>query len=109
MIRNPLDGSRGHLTPLSYGRTAKGRTKKSEISPRSPRAGLGSGARRMTAPPGHAPNAGECRYVRMALPRPAETLPMPAETNTSHTDKTLWKNLTGAPMLLQGFGGYTRE
>jgi hypothetical protein len=44
----------------------------------------------------------------MALPRQAETLPMPAGTNTSHTNKTLWKNLAGAPTLLQGFGGYTR-
>jgi hypothetical protein len=45
----------------------------------------------------------------MALPRPAETLPMPAETNTLDTVKTLWKNLVGAPTLLQGFGGYTRR
>jgi hypothetical protein len=44
----------------------------------------------------------------MALPRPAKTLPMPARTNTSHTDKMQWKNLAGAPTLLQGFGGYTR-
>jgi hypothetical protein len=43
----------------------------------------------------------------MTPPRPAETLPMPAETNTSHTDKTLCKNLAGAFTLLQGFGGYT--
>jgi hypothetical protein len=55
-----------------------------------------------------APNTGECRYVRKAPPRPTETLPMLAETNTSHTDKTPWKNLAGAPTLLQGFAGYTR-
>jgi hypothetical protein len=33
---------------------------------------------------------------------------MPAETNTSYTDKMLWKNLAGASTLLQGIGGYTR-
>jgi hypothetical protein len=32
---------------------------------------------------------------------------MPDETNTSHTDKTLQKNLAGASSLLQGFGVYT--
>jgi hypothetical protein len=47
------------------------------------------GARRTATHPGLAPNAGECQYVRMAPPRPAETLLMPAETNTSYTDKTL--------------------
>jgi hypothetical protein len=46
--------------------------------------------------------------MRMAPLRPAETPPMPTETNTSHTDKMLWKNLAGASTLLQGFGGYTR-
>jgi hypothetical protein len=44
----------------------------------------------------------------MAPPRPAETLPTPAETNTSHTNKLCEQNLAGAPTLLQGFGGYTR-
>jgi hypothetical protein len=59
------------------------------------------GAQRTATPPGYAPNVGKCRYVRMAPPRPAET-------NTSHTGSTLWKNLAGVCTLLQGFGGYTR-
>jgi hypothetical protein len=72
-----------------------------ESTPRSPQLGPGSGARRM-----HRTQA--CaKYVRMAPPRPAETLLTPAETNTSHTDR-LRKNLAGAPTLPQGFGGYTR-
>jgi hypothetical protein len=54
---------------------------------RSPRMGPGSGARRTATPPRYAPNVDECRYVRMAPPRTAETLPMPAKTNTSHTGK----------------------
>jgi hypothetical protein len=62
----------------------------------------------MATPPGHAPNADKCRYMCMAPPRPTETLPMLAETNTSQTDKCCEKNLAGAPTLLQGFGGYTR-
>jgi hypothetical protein len=45
--------------------------------------------------------------VRTTPPRPAETLQMPAETNTLHTDKHCERNLAGAPTLLQGFGGYT--
>jgi hypothetical protein len=44
----------------------------------------------------------------MAQPRPAETPPMSARTNTSHTDKCCEKNIAGAPTLLQGFEGYTR-
>jgi hypothetical protein len=40
-------------------------------------------------PPGHAPNVDECRYVHTAPPRSAETPPKPAETNTSHTNKTV--------------------
>jgi hypothetical protein len=108
MIRGPLDGSHGHLTLPSCERTAKGRTNKSESSPRSPRVGPGSGARHTATPPGHAPNVGECRYMRMSPPRPAETLLRPAETNTSHTDNTLWENLARVFTLLQGFGGYTR-
>jgi hypothetical protein len=108
MIRDPLDGSRGHLNPPPCEGVAKGRINKSESSPRSPRAGPGSRARRTATPPGHAPNATGCRHVRMAPPRPAETLSRPAETNTSHADKTFWKNLVGAFTLLQGFGGYTR-
>jgi hypothetical protein len=54
------------------------------------------------------PNAGKRRYVRMAPPRPVEISPRPAETNTSHTGSTLWKNLVGVCALLQGFGGCTR-
>jgi hypothetical protein len=34
----------------------------------------------------HALNADGCQYVLIAPPRPVETLPIPAETNTSHTD-----------------------
>jgi hypothetical protein len=47
------------------------------------------------------------KYVRMAPPIPAGILPMPAETNTSHTSTIGKKNLAGAPTLLQGFRGYT--
>jgi hypothetical protein len=108
VIRDPLDGSRGCLTPPSYGRTAKGRANKSESSHRSPRVGPGSGPQRTTALPGYALNADECRYVRMAPSRPAETPLILAETNTSRTDKRCEKNLAGAPTLLQGFGGHTR-
>jgi hypothetical protein len=108
MIRDPLDGSRGHLTPPPCEGAAKGRINKLESSPRSPRAGPGSGARRTATPPGHAPNADECQYVHMAPPRLAETLPRLAETNTSHADKMMRKNLVGAFTLLQGFGVYTR-
>jgi hypothetical protein len=64
---------------------------------------------------GHAPNAGECRHVRMAPPRPAETLLRPAETlprlaetNTLHASNTLWQNLAGVHAVHQSFGGYTR-
>jgi hypothetical protein len=39
------------------------------------------------------PNAGNCQYMCMAPPRPAET-------NTSHTGSTLWKNLAGVRALL---------
>jgi hypothetical protein len=38
-------------------------------------------------------NADNCRYVCTAPPRPAETLPMLAETNTSHTSKRCGENL----------------
>jgi hypothetical protein len=38
-------------------------------------------------------NADGYRYVRMAPPRPAETLPIPAKTNTSHADKRCEKTL----------------
>jgi hypothetical protein len=47
------------------------------------------------------PNA---KYVRMAPPRPAGILPMPAETNPSHTGGSC-ENLAEAPTLLQGFEG----
>jgi hypothetical protein len=104
MIRNPLDGSRGRLTPLSRGRTTKGRKNKTESTPRSPRMGPVSGTRRMATPPGYAPNAHECRYVRMAPPRPAETLPMPAETNTSHTGKRCGKTLQEHPRSCKALG-----
>jgi hypothetical protein len=59
--------------------------------------GPGSGARRTATPPGYAPNADGCRHVRIAPSRPAETLPMPAETNTSHTDKRCRKTLQEHP------------
>jgi hypothetical protein len=48
-------------------------------------------------------------YVCTAPQSPAETLSKPAKTNTSHTDKILWKNLAGAFTLLQGFGVYTHK
>jgi hypothetical protein len=32
-------------------------------------------------------------------------LPMPGETNTPHASRSCVKNLAGAPMPLQGFGG----
>jgi hypothetical protein len=80
-------------SPLSRGGTARGRADKSESTPRSPQTGPGSGARRTATPPGCAPNVCECRYVRMAPPRPAETPPMPAESNTSHNDNTAEKTL----------------
>jgi hypothetical protein len=41
------------------------------------------------------------KYVRMAPSRPAET-------NTLHTGRLYEQNLARVPMLLQGFGGYTR-
>jgi hypothetical protein len=96
-IRDPLDGSRGHLTPLSHGSTARGRTSKTESMLRSPQMGPGSGARRTATPLGYAPNANKCRYVRMAPLKPAETSPMPAETNTSHTGKRCEKTLQEHP------------
>jgi hypothetical protein len=108
VIRDPLDGSRGHLTPPSCGRTAKGRTNKSESSPRSPRVGPGSGDRRTTTPPGHAPNAGERQYVRMAPSRPAETLLMPTETNTSCTDRRYEKTLQEHPRSCKASGLHPR-
>jgi hypothetical protein len=42
-------------------------------------------------------NTDGCRYVSMAPPRPAETLPILAETNTSHTDKLYEKTLQEHP------------
>jgi hypothetical protein len=45
------------------------------------------------------------KYVRMAPPRLAGKLPMPAETNTPHSGRLREKNPAGAPTLLQGFGG----
>jgi hypothetical protein len=93
--------------PLSRGRTAKGRMDKTESSSRSPRLGPGSGARRTATPPGYALNADECRYVCMAPPRPAETLSMPTETNTSHTGKHCEKTLQEHPCSCKASGGYT--
>jgi hypothetical protein len=104
MIRDPLDGSCGHLTPLSHGGTAKGRMNKTERTPRSPRMGPGSGARHTATPLGYAPNVDECRYVRMAPPRPAKTLPMPTETNTSHTGKCFEKTLQEHPRSCKASG-----
>jgi hypothetical protein len=48
--------------------------------------------------------ADEFRCVRMAPPRPAETLLMPAETDASHTDKRCEKpcRSTHAPARLRG-------
>jgi hypothetical protein len=93
MIRDPLDGSRGRLTLLSRKGTARRHTKKLESPPRSPRTGPGSGALRTATPSEYAPNARECRYVRMAPPRLTETPPRPTETNTSHNDDIAEKTL----------------
>jgi hypothetical protein len=75
-----------------------------ELTPIASKWALARVAQRAATPPGHTPNAGECRYVSMAPPRLAETLSRPAEINTSHTGNTLWKNLAGLFTLLQGFG-----
>jgi hypothetical protein len=104
VIRDPLDGSRGHLTPPSYRRNAKGCKNKLESSPRSPRVGPGSGARCTATLPGYASNADECQCVRMAQPRPAGTMPMPAEIDTSHTDKHCEKNLQEHPRSCKSLG-----
>jgi hypothetical protein len=64
-----------------------------ESTPQSPQMGPGSGAQRTATPPECAPNVDKCRYVRMAPPRLAETLLMPAETNTSHNDGCCGKTL----------------
>jgi hypothetical protein len=104
VIRDPIDGSRGRLSPPPCRRVVKGRTNKSESSPRSPRGGPGSGARRTATPPEYAPDADECRHVRMTLSRPAETLQMPAKTNTLHTDKRCKKTLQEHPRSCKASG-----
>jgi hypothetical protein len=79
--------------PLSCRRAARGRMSETESTPRSPRMCPGSGARRTATPPECAQNVDKCRYVRMAPPRLAETLPMWAQTNTSHNDGRCGKSL----------------
>jgi hypothetical protein len=44
------------------------------------------------------------KYVCMAPPRPAEILPMPAETNTSHTGKLYEKTLLEHPRSCKASG-----
>jgi hypothetical protein len=44
------------------------------------------------------------KYVRMAPPRPAETLSMPAETNTSHTNRLCEKTLQEHPRSCKASG-----
>jgi hypothetical protein len=60
MIRDPLDGSHGHLTPLPRERAA--------IASSGPR--LGGSTHSYTS--WTCPNASKCRYAHMALPMPAE-------------------------------------
>jgi hypothetical protein len=104
-LNNPIAAQRGTRNsrpaqwelrtphPPSRAGTAKGRTNKLESPPRSPRTGPGLGVRRKATPPGYAPNARECRHMRMAPPRPAKTPPRPAETNASHDDDAAEKTL----------------
>jgi hypothetical protein len=47
----------------------------------------------MATPPGYAPNTRERQHMRMAPPRPTETLLRPAEINTSHNDDAAEKTL----------------
>jgi hypothetical protein len=44
------------------------------------------------------------QYVRMAPPRPAETLPTPAETNTSHIGRLCEKTLQEHPRFCKASG-----
>jgi hypothetical protein len=44
------------------------------------------------------------KYVRMAPPRPAETLPTPAETNNSHTGRLYEKTLQEHPRSCKASG-----
>jgi hypothetical protein len=44
------------------------------------------------------------KYMRMALPRPAEILPTPAETNTSHTGRLCEKTLQEHPRSCKASG-----
>jgi hypothetical protein len=50
------------------------------------------------------------KYVPMTPPKPAETLPMTAETNTSHTGNTVKKpyRSTHAPARLHGLHPWLR-
>jgi hypothetical protein len=96
-MRNPRFATRSmgvmDTSPPVPRKDNEGRINKTESTSRSPRMGPGSGARRTATPPGYAPNAGKCRYVWLAPLKPAETSPMPAETNTSHDDKHCRKTL----------------
>jgi hypothetical protein len=51
-----------------------------------------------------APNADNAKYALVAPPRPAEISPMPAETKTPHTGRSV-KKPCRSTTLLQGFGG----
>jgi hypothetical protein len=51
-----------------------------------------------------APNADDARYVRVAPPRPAGILPMPAETNTPHAKRSCEKTLREHPRSCKASG-----
>jgi hypothetical protein len=77
---------------------------KSESSPRLPRMGPGSGARRKATPPReHRTQATPdmCAWCTEA----AGTLPMSIEINTPHAGGSREKTPAGTLTLLQGFGG----
>jgi hypothetical protein len=48
------------------------------------------------------------KYVRMAPPRPAEILPTPAKTNTSHTGILCEKTLQEHPRSCKALGLHPR-
>jgi hypothetical protein len=89
-IRDPIDGGCGNLT-LRPVEGRRGRVKnKSKSSPRSPRTGPGSGARRTATPPrSHRP---WIVLVARASPKPAETPLMLVETCTTPTGQIPRKN-----------------
>jgi hypothetical protein len=77
---------------------------KSKSPSRSPRTGLGSGARRTATPLGVHRTRTNAKYVRMAPPRPSGILSMPAETNTQHTGRLCEKTLQEHPRSCNSSG-----